>query len=62
MYTDDEHEATVTLDEADLSDLVKLKDSGLIEGKCEISATSNGAIRLTFKVHPSIAKGDAEIN
>lgn len=62
LYTDEEHEASVTLEEADLSDLVKLKDSGLIDGKCEISSTSDGTLRLTFKVHPAIASGNADLS
>lgn len=62
LYTEDEREATVTLDDAELSDLVKLQDSGLIDGKCTVSGTSSGMLRLTFQVHGAIAKGDATMD
>ena len=62
LYTEEDHEATVKLDEADLGDLVKLQNSGLIDGKCEIQAASDGMIRLTFKVHQLLHSGDAEID
>ena len=61
LYSEDDHEATVKLDEAELSNLVKLDHSGLIDGKCEIQAASDGTIRLTFKVHALLHSGDAEI-
>lgn len=62
LYTEDDREATVTLDEAELSDLVKLQSSGLIDGKCTIAPTSDGSLRLTFQVHAAIAKGDATMD
>ena len=62
LYSEDDHEATVKLDEAELADLVKLEHSGLIDGKCEIQAASDGTIRLTFKVHGALHSGDAEID
>jgi hypothetical protein len=62
LYSDDDKEAMVTVVEAELSQLVKLNESGLIDGKCEIMATSDQAIRLTFKVHANIASGNASLD
>ena len=62
LYTEDDHEAMVTLEEATLEGLAKLHESGLIEGNCEITATREGGIRLTFKVHPNLHSGEAEID
>lgn len=62
LYSEDDHEAMVTLEEADLEGLVKLHGSGLIEGKCEITPTSDGGIRLTFKVHSNLHDGTASID
>jgi len=62
LYDEGDREATVTLDEAELAGLVKLSESGLIDdAHCTISATSKGAVRVTFKVHKAIAKGDAQM-
>lgn len=62
LYTEDDHEATVELDGAELEDLVKLSSSGLLEGPCEVTASSSGALRLTFKVHPHLRDGTAEMS
>lgn len=62
LYTEDDREASVTVVEAELSQLVKLQESGLIDGKCEIMATSDQALRLTFKVHANIASGNASLD
>jgi len=62
LYTEEDHEAMVTLEEATLEGLAKLHESGLIDGNCEITATREGGIRLTFKVHPNLHSGEAEIN
>lgn len=62
LYSEDDHEATVELEEADLAGFVKLSNSGLIGGKCDIVAASNGNLRLTFKVHPNLHSGEAEID
>lgn len=62
LYSDDDGEATVKLDEANLSNLVKLQESGLIDGDCEIGASSDLTVRLIFKVHPSLRDGEATIN
>lgn len=62
IYTEDENEATVTVEDLQLSNLVKLHASGLIEGDCSISPTHDGSIRLTFKVHSALQSGEAEIS
>ncbi len=62
IYTEDDHEATVSVEEIELAHLVKLHESGLIEGKCEIIATRDGALRFTFKVHSALHSGDASID
>lgn len=62
LYSEDDHEATVKLEEAELDGLAKLHNSGLIGGKCEIIARTDGTLQLTFKVHPNLHSGDAKID
>lgn len=61
LYSDDDHEAMVQLEEATLEGFVKLQNSGLIDGKCEIVATRRGTLQVSFNVHPSLHSGEAEI-
>ncbi len=61
LYTEDDGEATVTIEDAELQSLVKLNDSGLIDGKCQISPTSGGQLRVTFNVNPHLRAGDAKM-
>jgi len=62
LYSEDDHEATVAVDEADIQDIAKLTDSGLIDGKCMVTPASAGYLRFTFKVHPNLHSGDASID
>jgi hypothetical protein len=62
LYTEDGREAMVTLVDAELDGLAKLHGSGLIDGKCAIGGTSDGALRLTFSVRASVASGRASLD
>jgi hypothetical protein len=62
IYDDYDHEASVLIDDVELHQLVMLNNSGLIDGKCVVTPTQDGVIRLTFKVHSAIAKGNAKLD
>ncbi len=61
IYSEDDGEATVTLEEAELGGLTKLHSSGLIDGECSVAGTRDGFIRLTFKIHGVLKSGHASI-
>ena len=62
LYSDNDHEAIVHLDEANLAGLLKLEKSGLIDGDCNIIATGDRTLMLTFKVSPMLHDGNAKFN
>ena len=61
LYSEEDHEATVKLDEATLDGLVKLNGSGMIDGKCELMPSTH-TINVTFKVHKALHSGEAKID
>lgn len=61
LYSDDDGEAMVTIEEAELKSLVQLHGSGLIDGKCQITPTSDGQLLLTFNVNPHLRSGNAKM-
>lgn len=62
LYSEDDFEASVTVEEAELSEIVKLHGSGLFEGECRVTATSDMALRFVFTVHPALRDGEASIS
>lgn len=62
LYSEDDFEAMVTLEEAELANLAQLHESGLFEGKCNVTGTSDGRIRLTFKVNSHLRSGEAKFD
>lgn len=63
LYSEDEDfEATVKADEVSVDSIIKLKDSGLFEGDCMVTASSSGLVRFTFKVNKHLRSGTATMD
>jgi hypothetical protein len=62
LYEDSDREATVKAEEATMSSIVKLSQSGLVDGDVTITPTSDGDfLRLVFKVDENVATGKAKM-
>lgn len=61
LYSEDDGEAMVTIEAAQLDSFVKLSQSGLVHGDCEISPKSDGTLLVTFKVNPHLRTGTAKM-
>ena len=62
LYSEDDFEATVDVEEATVEGIAKLSESGLFEGDCEVVGTSRHTVRFTFKVNTHLRSGTAKID
>lgn len=62
LYSEDDFEATVDVEEATVEGIAKLQESGLFEDTCEVVGTSRHTVRFTFKVNTHLRGGTAKID